>query len=295
MHQPVKNRVLADIVSSQLDADRLDYLLRDSHFCGVRYGEFDIRWMLHCMVIVKGKDGNRLGITHKGIGVVEHYLMARRLMARNIYQLQKKLAMEHLMVQLFARLAESMATHAPFADIRATRLGQFLMAANQYNFSTATREQFIEENFENYKALCDYDVFSLIKILADMEDNHPAVQIATRLQYRMMPKIVRLDTAEMKLVRRELKEFQAKYRDRYQDWQVTLLQTPHRSYSGEDDPILVINEQGVIKSIDEYSIMIDALSDRLENVAFLSIDKSIANERPVTEFIRSLQLTEKAV
>jgi uncharacterized protein len=96
-------------------------------------------------------------------------------------------------------------------------------------------------------------------------------------------------------VRRELKEFQAKYRDRYQDWQVTLLQTPHRSYSGEDDPILVVNEQGVIKTIDQYSIMIDAISDRLENVAFLSIDKSIAGERPITEFIRSLQLTEKAV
>ena len=53
MHHPVEKRMLADVVSSQLDADRLDYLLRDSHFCGVRYGEFDFRWMLHCMAIVK--------------------------------------------------------------------------------------------------------------------------------------------------------------------------------------------------------------------------------------------------
>ena len=89
MHQPIKRRVLADIVSSQLDADRLDYLLRDSHFCGVKYGEFDFRWMLHCMTIVNGASGERLGITHKGIGAVEHYLMARRLMTRNIYHSQK--------------------------------------------------------------------------------------------------------------------------------------------------------------------------------------------------------------
>ena len=80
MHQPISKRVLADIVSSQLDADRLDYLLRDSHFCGVQYGEFDFRWMLHCMTIVTYQGGERLGITHKGIGVVEHYLMARRFL-----------------------------------------------------------------------------------------------------------------------------------------------------------------------------------------------------------------------
>ena len=85
MHRPVEKCVLADIVSSQLDADRMDYLLRDSHFCGVRYGEFDFRWLLHCMSIVESKEGERLGITHKGIGVIEHYLMARRLMTRNIY------------------------------------------------------------------------------------------------------------------------------------------------------------------------------------------------------------------
>lgn len=295
MHQPVKNQVMADIVSSQLDADRLDYLLRDSHFCGVRYGEFDLRWMLHCMLIVKSENGDRLGITHKGIGVVEHYLMARRLMVRNIYQLQKKLAMEHLMVQLFATLAESMAEHAPFADIRATRLGKFLMAANEYNHSQVSSEEFLEKNFHNYKSLCDYDVFSLIKQLADMNDDHPAIQLATRLQYRRMPKIVRLDSADIKSVKKELQAFMASENGRYQDWQLALLQTPHRSYSGEDDPILVVNEQGAIKPIDEYSIMIDAISDRLENVAFLSVDKEIASNKPVADFIRGLQFTEKAV
>ena len=60
----------------------------------MRYGEFDFRWMLHCMAIVESRRRRTLGITHKGIGVVEHYLMARRLMTRNIYHSQKKLALE---------------------------------------------------------------------------------------------------------------------------------------------------------------------------------------------------------
>lgn len=296
MHKPVKNRVLADIVSSQLDADRLDYLLRDNHFCGVRYGDFDLRWMLHCMTIVKSGNGNRLGITHKGIGVVEHYLMARRLMVRNIYQLQKKLAIEHMMVQLFASLAESMDQHAPFASIRDTRLGKFLVAANAYNRSVESakhvetlKHTFLEENYANYKDLCDYDVFLLLKQLSDMNDKHPAVQIASTLQHRRMPAIVRLDNADLSVVETELDNFKSQHHKTYQDWQLTLLQTPHRSYSGEYDPILVVDEYGEIRSIDEYSIMIDAMSDRLENVAFLFIDKTIEEDKPVAALIKKMQ------
>lgn len=299
MHKPVKKHVLADIVSSQLDADRLDYLLRDSHFCGVRYGEFDIRWMLHCMTIVKSEEGDRLGITHKGIGVVEHYLMARRLMVRNIYQLQKKLAIEYMLVQLFASLSKSMENYALFTSILGTRLGQFLVSANAYNAQVAAstdieklKQSFLTANFPNYKELCDYDVFTLIRQLAEMNDIHPAVQIAKRIQYRIMPKIVRLDYADLNSVQEELSQFKSQHLNEYQDWQLTLMQSPHRSYSGEDDPILVVNEQGTIKSIDQYSIMIDAISDRLEHAAFLFIDKSIVNEKPVSAFVKKLQVNE---
>ena len=72
----------------------------------------------------------RLGITHKGIGVVEHYLMARRLMARNIYHSQKKLALEALLVRLLAHLAETIEYH-PAMRYSPNRLGQFLMADNR--------------------------------------------------------------------------------------------------------------------------------------------------------------------
>lgn len=296
MHRPVKKRVLADIVSSQLDADRLDYLLRDNHFCGVRYGEFDLGWMLHCMAIVESEEGGRLGITHKGIGVVEHYLMARRLMARNIYQLQKKLAIEHLLIQLFATLAESMETNALFAEIKTTRLGKFLLAVNAYNLNpSADKDSFLKANYANYKELCDYDVFALIRQLSEMDNVHPAIQIAQRLQHRAMPKIVRLDSANLTRVAEELADFKRQHKNDYQEWQLNLIQTPHRSYSGEDDPILVVNEHGTVTPLHEYSQMIDAISDRQEHTAFLSVDKTIAGTVPVLAFIHHLQATEKAV
>ena len=303
MHKPATKNVLADIVSSQLDADRLDYLLRDSHFCGVRYGEFDFHWMLHCMAIVKSSDEERLGITHKGIGVVEHYLMARRLMTRNIYHSQKKLALESLLVQLLINLAESLEQHAPYAAIRHTRMGQFLVAANRFNQTIASlspeqargnkgkeyKRDFLEANYENYKELCDYDVFAFIKQLSELTDTQPATQIAQRLQHRKMPKIVRLDEVDLQMVEMELREFKAKYHHDFQDWQLMLTRTPHQSYSGEDDPILVINEQGGIKPIGNFSFMINAIADKLEHIAFLCVDKTIAEDKRVIALMKRLQ------
>ncbi len=79
--------VYSDLVSSQLDADRLDYLLRDSYFCGVEYGNYDLVWLLSCFCVYsKDKHKNmRLAVRHKGIGALESYLINRRLMHQNIY------------------------------------------------------------------------------------------------------------------------------------------------------------------------------------------------------------------
>ena len=295
MHKTTQKSVLADIVSSQLDADRLDYLLRDSHFCGVRYGEFDFRWMLHCLAIVKSHEGNRLGITHKGLGVVEHYLMARRLMTRNIYQSQKKLALEALMVKLLKSLADKLEIYEPYAFIRDSRLGQFLIAANRFNQTILgssnkekARDAFLADNYANYKELCDFDVYSVMKQLSDLADADAASQIAMRIQQRVMPKTVRLALRDLNAAENSINEFLAKHKQ-YQDWQVLLITTPHQSYSGEEDPILVLDEFGVVKPIGQLSAMLHAIADRYEHVAFLCIDKVIAEDKAVLQFIERLQ------
>lgn len=295
MHKSPTNRVIADIVSSQLDADRLDYLLRDSHFCGVAYGQFDFRWMLHCMAIVESDQGERLGLTHKGIGVVEHYLMARRLMTRNIYHYQKKLALEFFLIKLLQSLAESLENYAPYAEIKATRLGKFLLAANKFNQSIPAekdhdsyKQKFLAENYANYKELCDYDVFAIVKLLAHTNNNHAAAQIAQRIQNRSMPKIVRLDHAHIQTARHILDDFKTQYRKEFQDWQLAIIKTPHQSYKAEEDPILVRNEQGKVKPISEISIMINAISDKYENTAFLCIDSAIVPHAAIQQIIAKL-------
>jgi HD superfamily phosphohydrolase len=302
MHKSTMKSVIADIVSSQLDADRLDYLLRDSHFCGVAYGQFDFRWMLHCMAIVEGSQGERLGLTHKGIGAVEHYLMARRLMTRNIYHSQKKLALEYFLIKLLQTLAESIEDYAAFAEIKATPLGKFLLAANQFNRTIpgenlldAHKQQFLSENYANYKELCDYDVFAIVRLLAHTNNNHPASQLALRIQNRVMPIIVPLDHVNIQAARHMLEEFKQKHQKTIQDWQLAIIKTPHQSYKAEEDPILVRTEQGKVKPINEISLMINAISDKYENTAFLCVDAGILSHPEIQQLVENVSCEQTSL
>ncbi|HBD7379937.1 TPA: HD domain-containing protein, partial [Legionella pneumophila] len=56
------------LVSSQLDADRMDYLLRDSHFCGVDYGNYDIKWVINSIKYFEDKDV--IAFNRKSIGAI---------------------------------------------------------------------------------------------------------------------------------------------------------------------------------------------------------------------------------
>lgn len=74
---------LAQLVSSQLDVDRMDYLLRDSLMTGVKYGVYDLEWVLKSIEI--NTAGDHLYVSAPGIYAVEDYLQARYYMFRQVY------------------------------------------------------------------------------------------------------------------------------------------------------------------------------------------------------------------
>lgn len=74
---------VGQLVSSQLDADRLDYLLRDSLMTGAKYGNYDLEWILHALEIDEAHD--RIYVSAKGLYAVEGYLQARFYMFRQVY------------------------------------------------------------------------------------------------------------------------------------------------------------------------------------------------------------------
>ncbi len=95
-----------DVICSQLDADRFDYLLRDNLMTGSRYGDYDLRWLLHALTV--DASGARLAVTLKGVSAVEAYLQSRYHMYRNVY-FHKVVRSAEGMVQLALQRAHRLA------------------------------------------------------------------------------------------------------------------------------------------------------------------------------------------
>jgi HD superfamily phosphohydrolase len=105
---PTSNRTFYhDILASQLDADRFDYLLRDNLMTGSQYGGFDLRWLLHALTVDQA--GSRLAVTSKGVSAAEAYLQSRYHMYRNVY-FHKVVRTAEGMLKLALRRARRLAT-----------------------------------------------------------------------------------------------------------------------------------------------------------------------------------------
>lgn len=105
-----KNKVLVQMISSQIDADRMDYLLRDSYFSGTAYGRFDIERILRTMRVYQGQ----IVVKESGIQAVENYILARYHMYGQVYFHPVTRSYEQLLVKIFERLKELAAKHFEF-------------------------------------------------------------------------------------------------------------------------------------------------------------------------------------
>jgi HD superfamily phosphohydrolase len=82
-----RDRLLAKIVSGELDVDKMDYLLRDSLFCGVRYGSYDLDRMLETVLPIEDPESGDwgIGVHEGGVHVLEALVMARYYMFTQVY------------------------------------------------------------------------------------------------------------------------------------------------------------------------------------------------------------------
>ena len=79
-----EDNILSTIISSELDADKMDYLRRDSYHTGVEYGKFDFHRIIN--VIRRSIDGNYIVIKEKGIDAVDEFKLAKYFMHKQVYQ-----------------------------------------------------------------------------------------------------------------------------------------------------------------------------------------------------------------
>ena len=92
---------LAQLVSSQLDVDRMDYLLRDSLMTGAKYGVYDLEWIIKSVEIDEPND--RLYVSARGVYAVEDYLQARYYMFRQVYFHRTLRSAEAILRSIFKR------------------------------------------------------------------------------------------------------------------------------------------------------------------------------------------------
>jgi HD superfamily phosphohydrolase len=90
---------LKSIISGPLDADKQDYLLRDSRFCGVQYGVFDIHQLHRSLVLVGRADEEELMIKPDGIHAAEQFVLAKYYLTTNVYRHKVRLITDQMIVR----------------------------------------------------------------------------------------------------------------------------------------------------------------------------------------------------
>ncbi len=89
------------LVSSELDCDRMDYLLRDSYFCGVSYGTFDLDWLLDNLIPWTQDNTVYLGISERAVVTFDDFLLCRFHMFTMVYFHYRAVCLEKLLLKFF--------------------------------------------------------------------------------------------------------------------------------------------------------------------------------------------------
>lgn len=99
------------LLSSQLDVDRMEYLLRDSLCTGVTYGYFDVNWLIHSLRLVEQRDDWELAIDlRKGLHAAEGYVLARYYMYQQVYHHKTARAADVMVRKTLQRASELLRT-----------------------------------------------------------------------------------------------------------------------------------------------------------------------------------------
>ena len=229
--------VLTQLISSQLDADRMDYLLRDAFFTGTSYGTFDLGRILRTLRMVN----NRLAIKHSGIHSIEDYIMARYHMYWQVYFHPTSRAVEALLLAFFRRLKERMNEDSQFID----QYPMFLfMKKGSLN---------LEDHYRLDESTCFYG-------FQCMQEDHDLV--LSDLSKRILER--RLFNDEDVVDEEQLKSIQTKlvqhgFDPQYYFYQDKTEKRPYSPYNEENSLIYILENDGSVVELSQSSKLVHAI------------------------------------
>ena len=236
-----ENDILNQIVSGQLDADRLDYLLRDSYFTATSYGQFDLERILRTMRVRKTNEGRKvIVVKYTGIHSVEDYIMARYQMYWQVYYHPVARSYEAVFIQLFNRLKDIFKVDKDyFEDMKV--LIPFLEKS--------------EVSVDEYFKLDENSLLYCCALIQDKEDKI-AADLAKRLQNRRLFEYVDYNEENLAQIKNMLKEnnFDERYYLKIENIEASV----YSPYKGRK--ILIEKLNGDIVALEKASTIVESIT-----------------------------------
>lgn len=239
-----KKKFLHQLVSSQLDMDRLDYLKRDSFFTGVSEGVISSERIIK-MLCVKNDE---LVVEEKGIYSIEKFIIARRLMYWQVYLHKTVVAGENMLVNILRRAKE-------------------LSSAGEELFATPALAVFLKNNYhkkdfvefpgllETFALLDDYDIFASVKVWM----HHPDKILSTLCSSLVERKLFRIELKKEKIEPTYKKQLTSKAAKKYKvtekeaQYYVTAGEIENSAYKTNIVKISILMNDGKVLDIAEAS------------------------------------------
>lgn len=248
-----KKKFLHQLVSSQLDMDRLDYLNRDSFFTGVSEGVVSSDRIIKMLNVVN----DQLAIEAKGIYSIEKFIIARRLMYWQVYLHKTVLSAESLLVNILKR-AKDLAEKR--VDLFCTPpLKTFLY--NKYNENDFKKNPKLLDTFAQ---LDDYDIMTSIKVWVNHSDNvlsSLCKQLVDRKLFKVELQNQAFKDDKIKFIKQDIKK-RFKLNDKEVNYFVLNGIVTNDAYRADKIRINILFKDGSVSDIAEASdqLSIDVLS-----------------------------------
>ena len=234
-------KFLFQLISSQLDIDRLDYLKRDSFYTGVTEGNISSDRLI-AMMNVKNDE---LVIEEKGIYSVEKFLIARRLMYWQVYLHKTGLVAENMLVNVLKRAKELAEEGVELFS--STSLKYFL-------YNQISEDNFNDETLNMFAKLDDYDVLSAIKEWSNHEDKVLSLLSKMIINRKLLKIEIQQKEFEKSDLDKKIKQVAKKLKLSINDAKFFVFskKIANQAYQ-QEKPIFILNKKGNIKDIAQAS------------------------------------------
>jgi uncharacterized protein len=239
---------LHQLVSSQLDMDRLDYLMRDSFFTGVAEGVINTDRIIKMLTVVD----DELAVEIKGIYSLEKFIVARRLMYWQVYFHKTVLAAEYMLVNILRRAKELVTNkQVLFAS---PALGYFL---NNH----ITYRQFVEDPsiLELFAELDDYDIYSAVKVWATNRDTVLSTLCKGLMNRNLLKVEIQNEPFNISYLTEKLNATSEKLKINFAEANYLVIHgsIANNAYNPVNDKINVVDKKGVVMDITQASDQLD--------------------------------------